>query len=351
MKVLVLGNGFDIAHGLPTKYKDFLKLATLAKKGQISWRDNKPEWVRKIDKEEDKEYLKSVCFSMGIDLWEEFSKLSRYNFWIKHFQNRKQILGENWINFEDEIKLVLNTVLTEIEQSKNELIDIRLLKDEEIIELCKARSLQKNNCTFRNLYNCLLKEHKNLIRMLEIYMDGYINRFPIKQNKFITKLEVEKVLSFNYTNIYTQNYNPDVECCYIHGKANWKNKTVENNMVLGFDDHYMEDTTVIPDFIPFEKYYQRIVNRTDNQYFDWLEELENNNDNVIHIYGHSLGPTDGDVLRLFILQKNVVVKIYYYNDIDRAEKIKNLAVVLGPNNLILFTGGKNPVIEFVKTGN
>lgn len=26
MNILVLGNGFDLAHGLPTKYKDFLDL-------------------------------------------------------------------------------------------------------------------------------------------------------------------------------------------------------------------------------------------------------------------------------------------------------------------------------------
>ncbi len=25
MNILVIGNGFDIAHGLPTTYKDFLK--------------------------------------------------------------------------------------------------------------------------------------------------------------------------------------------------------------------------------------------------------------------------------------------------------------------------------------
>ena len=25
MNILVIGNGFDLAHGLPTKYRDFLK--------------------------------------------------------------------------------------------------------------------------------------------------------------------------------------------------------------------------------------------------------------------------------------------------------------------------------------
>ena len=28
MKILLIGNGFDLAHGLPTAYKDFLKYCT-----------------------------------------------------------------------------------------------------------------------------------------------------------------------------------------------------------------------------------------------------------------------------------------------------------------------------------
>jgi len=31
MNILVIGNGFDLAHGLPTKYKDFLEFKGLRK--------------------------------------------------------------------------------------------------------------------------------------------------------------------------------------------------------------------------------------------------------------------------------------------------------------------------------
>ena len=34
------------------------------------------------------------------------------------------------------------------------------------------------------------------------------------------------------------------------------------------------------------------------------------------------------------------------DDFDRAEKVKNLAVILGPNNLIQLTGGINPILDF-----
>ena len=32
MNILVLGNGFDLAHGLPTKYSDFLEFAKVMQK-------------------------------------------------------------------------------------------------------------------------------------------------------------------------------------------------------------------------------------------------------------------------------------------------------------------------------
>lgn len=31
MNILVIGNGFDLAHGLPTKYKDFLFFCSVVK--------------------------------------------------------------------------------------------------------------------------------------------------------------------------------------------------------------------------------------------------------------------------------------------------------------------------------
>lgn len=104
-------------------------------------------------------------------------------------------------------------------------------------------------------------------------------------------------------------YDLTKECCYIHEEAN-KDKKISCNMVLGFDDHYMDGVTVVPELVPFEKYCQRIVNRTDNQYFEWLEKMQSEEENTIHIYGHSLGPADGDVLKQFIHASNTKTIVY-----------------------------------------
>ena len=52
------------------------------------------------------------------------------------------------------------------------------------------------------------------------------------------------------------------------------------------------------------------------------------------------------VLKQFILSANTKTIVYYRNDFDRAEKIKNLAIILGPDKLIQLTGGIAPNIEF-----
>ena len=36
MNILVIGNGFDLAHGLPTKYTDFLFFCSSDKKHQFT---------------------------------------------------------------------------------------------------------------------------------------------------------------------------------------------------------------------------------------------------------------------------------------------------------------------------
>ena len=42
MNILVLGNGFDLAHGLPTKYTDFLKFVEVIK--QVVEVDSANDW-------------------------------------------------------------------------------------------------------------------------------------------------------------------------------------------------------------------------------------------------------------------------------------------------------------------
>ena len=69
LDILIIGNGFDLAHGLKTSYKDFLEFCKL----QIESKNS------------------------------EYYKKFATNLWLKHFITRQLNLGNTWIDLESEI--------------------------------------------------------------------------------------------------------------------------------------------------------------------------------------------------------------------------------------------------------
>ena len=69
----------------------------------------------------------------------------------------------------------------------------------------------------------------------------------------------------------------------------------------------------------------------------------------IYIYGHSLDVTDKDVLSRLIMMENTKTHIYYHNREALAKQIENLVKVIGEENLIRKTGGKERTIEFIQS--
>ncbi len=141
--------------------------------------------------------------------------------------------------------------------------------------------------------------------------------------------------------VYKDLYDRDVNCCYIHGQA--FNNTMPDNIILGFDDGYKNDSDVVPEFTCFEKYYQRIVRCTDTRYIWWLKQMDKESNNV-YVYGHSLSHSDGDILRHFFETNDTRIIIYYFNEEDRNKKISNLALILGCEKLIELVGEIDPRI-------
>lgn len=342
MKVLIIGNGFDVAHGLPTKYTDFLKICRFSKTESVFWFESIPQVSYRNLKNSEKELFESFVKALGRELYEEFQNNINNCFWIEHFVEKEKVIGGTWLNFEDEIKAVVESVIRDKNNSSFEVVE--RLTNKALDAHCNVHSFYQSKKTFKDLFKLIMLELKKLTRALEIYMDGFVATISIDKINLIEKLEVDNIISFNYTDTYTAIYDLTKECCFIHGEAN-KDKNIPCNIVLGFDDHYLDGVSVVPELVPFEKYCQRIVNRTDNKYFEWLESMKRE-DNIVYIYGHSLGPADGDVLKQFIQMENTSTVVYCLNEFDRAEKIKNLAVILGPDNLIKLTGGINPSIEF-----
>lgn len=106
------------------------------------------------------------------------------------------------------------------------------------------------------------------------------------------------------------------------------------------------------EFAGFRKYNQRILRRTSSTYRDWLDHIRDTPhvQRELIIFGHSIGVTDKDVLRPFILAPNMRTVVYYHDDTAFSEKLANMTPIIGMEEVISRTGGKNRTLIFAEQG-
>lgn len=348
MKILVVGNGFDKQHELKTGYVDFIKFCDAVKNVDICKKRG-----GLMDYLPEEKILYDQLYNNGVELYKEFIDIVD-SFWITYFSELKNRIGEKWINFETEIERVVKDILTEWKEERNAGRPYSNMAGKNTY-----RYFRKYNTamTYGKCFEILQEDLKKLDRALEIYLCIIVEKEMEGKSEFplFSSLRPDKVLSFNYTRTFIEIYDHDgnTEYDFIHGKAELSRKMEECNLVLGFDDHYFEKADTVLELVPFEKYYQRIVNRTGNKYLNWLEEKSDAGTLIkknIYFYGHSMSPADGDILKSLILCPEAKTTIFYRkgHEEERAGMIQNLAVVLTPEELIKRTGGKDPLIEFVE---
>lgn len=368
MNILIVGNGFDRAHNLPTDYKDFLEFTNQFLEFK-ELQDN--NMVTGWSDEEDTTYMPYFC-----KLYNNKHQPPRYgktikelyecindNLWIAYFKQVK--IRDGWIDFESEISRIIQMLddvrfraIIEFENSN----DSAVLTNYELRQLIQLIPDLKGTLFVKEIIDLkerLLDDLNKLIRCLEIYLSDYVGNLEIKTNiPFLESLEINKVLSFNYTNTYEEVYDPEnllgTEYDFIHGKADILNDTDSCNMVVGIDE-YLEGDERNKDneFIYFKKFFQRIYKGTGNKYLEWLNdaiprpnEKYNPPATNVYIYGHSLDSTDGDILRDIILAPNTKTTIFYHNKEAFGKQIANLVKVITEDELIRRTGGMNKSIEF-----
>lgn len=346
MDILIVGNGFDLAHGLKTSYKDFLEYCS-------------------------KKNIKD--FTEGEPL---YKKCCETNIWMKHFITRQRELANTWIDLENEIYGVIKT-LTKRAIIRNNIrqvlyIDKRgnnfnLLKIENFLrEPLWNEKLSKIGCEepYRNYivnYSienstdlvCLLYKHlrefaQNFERyLLEVVLSS-INEKGIKyQFSLQAPNKAVHVLSFNYTDTYERLYklkstyaNPKSYYVYVHGKA----RNSQNcNLVLGTHSFYNYLPNSLSEEIPvefnvFKKHNQRHKYGTIEAYQDFLKILTDKRrviKPVFHVIGHSLDKTDHNILKhVFLANKNAVINIYFHNEEAQERLINNITDIIGEDEVM-----------------
>lgn len=393
MNILLLGNGFDLAHGLPTKYITFLKFCKCIEK-IYTLNTNYPvgkfdQYIaahlssnkdlckilhrafqnRKIIENSSPKSKSSISYTTQNPALDEMYTHIKDNFWLKYFSNCRTRLNGNWIDFEAEISRVIQALDKSSEIIQNRKFPSILHGNKQILldiaSVClKIHSPNLHTIFFNeNSFDKFIKElelHlKRLTRALEIYLAGVAEMLETaKKITEIMEIKPDKVLSFNYTDTYKRLYgmNKNIQYDHIHGKACLSNTLETNTMVLGINE-YLPDARKnrTLKFAAFKKYYQRIHKETGAQYTQWLDELEKdrvrkdgNKPDNLYIYGHSLDVTDRDILEKLLSNENLKTTIYYVNKKIYGRQIINLIKLIGQDELIRRTGESTKTIVFQK---
>ena len=349
-KILIIGNGFDLYHGLPTRYTDFLFFAK-------NWKVFKDEYDKqdKSGVTSEGETIK-VCLGQNNNLTEEslldfashanlyFEEHIAYldehiqdNAWLAYFMENC-IPGCNWIDFEAEIERALNQVelyYCRTLPSVKDDIPVKYMPElmRKVVYLFSKRA-EQSGMGYQNLASnifhsydaaperlnrnkALLLEFMKmeldiLIKCLNYYILDFVSVIDCGvYSEQIKGLGGIYLLNFNYTYTYAAVYGKRalIEHHPIHGEAK------EENLVLGISDETFPNTL---DYIYFQKYFQRIQRKTGNYYKKWpvrpAHATLEDSPVQVYIMGHSLNKVDKGVLKDFFEEPNVKqIKIFYHN--------------------------------------
>lgn len=332
MNILLIGNGFDMAHKLPATYADFLKFVEVMKQilggttetSHIDWKDIN----FKI-----REQIASILWNCPDRILlqrRKWEKLIADNCWIEYFLQCQSYIGENWIDFESEISRGIQEFdknLENVDLNSNACREklpnnffrnlfmintdalhdsIRLKFAEEIEEKHIKLSVseysermrqyeelnpveESQEMEYKEIIRRLEDDLNKLILALEIYIADYVDKLMLEQKSpdIVRLLEevvacerLDTFISFNYSHTLNRVYGVEIKQTdnggnfdFIHGEA--RTGTSENNMILGIDEYIKgkgKNKNLL--FLAYKKYYQRIYKETGNQSKCWADTIK-----------------------------------------------------------------------------
>ena len=367
-RLVLVGNGFDLAHGLKTSFFDFINYCAF-------------KIIEYIDKQyQNKSYIfadhatisKKIVFkknkhspySINSINFQKFIELIKpqHNSSIPYIEKYKAICEQCIIEIEKEdisnsfIKLVSNSFFKIIVYNSTNQNWAGIEKDfydalltSSLIKPTSGYSSVKNidnlNENFEEIINCLeeyllyaqnteININSNLLGYLkkDIFSHEVINNFSVKINrismwdvfhdefKFEPKsLGINKTLflNFNYTNLVKeyikQEQSNSYQLIHIHGELN----NQHNPIIFGYGDE--KDSS-----------YQELENKNDNRYLQYLKShhyfLNSNYKDLlnfieqgkyqIYIWGHSCATSDRVLLETIFEHDNCISIIPFYHKKD-----------------------------------
>lgn len=408
-KILILGNGFDLAHFLPTKYDHFMhtmrNVEEYSQDTPMTFQELYTDLIsnEKHFFENTIKLYKTEDVTLSLDEVKKLQDKLRKNGWFQYFKSYIDSGIDTWIDFENEMEVVLSAVcyiISEIEKNVEYLhyfsTDILFLSDKMFNKNIKRKYPFINNLlenfsitdkysihadTKMVLDKAFVKYYlgqpvdicsSSLLKYLEEDLIGFIEIFS-EYIAFIDKLEVKnalkkpEVFEKDLDAIYSFNYSSTIERLYSHSNINFihgnSGKNSNKKIVLGISE--LQNQILIDNkAYGFVKYYQKLINNTDYQFLrsnSPVIELEKNMKSQsltkyhpieIYIWGHSLDSSDRDYIHeIFSFNQgekpSVRVIVYYYS--KPHAQLSNLIYILDKDTIE--TWMKNKWLEFIEMPN
>ena len=316
-RLILIGNGFDLAHGLKTSYKDFLTDYLFCCINSFYKNKEYKDPLLEISYVHSGTVFapKTVESSFQILIDEikmfETSKLISVKYKSVFFKDLiTNFVDLNWVDFENEYFNALKKCKSNSEFNYHNVIS---LNNE--FEFIKGKFEQ------------YLYQLQGLVgKVPEIYKFANIFCEDIKASEIVT-YSLEKdvkpnrlyVLNFNYTSTVTESYNRcnrnfNIDVNFIHGELCQS----DNPIIFGFGDEYDKD-------------YKEFENHKNNSLFKHIKSFNyfktrnyhdlvrftDNDDFQVYIIGHSCGLSDRTMLKqIFEHEKCKSIKIFHYNRTD-----------------------------------
>lgn len=326
-QVLIIGNGFDIAHGLPTSFKDFsnyllneilipdLKKYVL----ETGKSDYYTDGIRKIFKQ----FLFPVGYNNNYSLEGVLLNLSK--------ENIKKSMIDNKMVFLDHLE---NSFLSTLYREQDEFwFDIESTYFKFLRGIPKSYDRSSHKSRLLKLNN-ELKQIRDLLReyliTLKIERESPVKDFT---KDLLTHLELSGdgsnevlVIDFNYTQTIRSFDLTGYQHYPIHG-------TLESDIIFGWGNDKDEDYSTIKNLndddylMNFKTHHYLKENYYQIIHHNLIKVNEKYN---VHVLGHSLGITDKSLLQE-IFESDNCTKIYIYlrsdkYDTEIAPEDKQIAV-------------------------
>ena len=345
-KLMIIGNGFDLAHGLKTSYSNFIDwyLEMIGKeivkceldkyesdlfKCKLNWEINTllPKTIKKyLEQKSEFDEKKIIQYIKGN---RDFGSSFKSELFQNIFSGAS---AKKWVDIENEYYRLLvkksnpESTFDDVVKLNNDLkfIQDKLVEYLKIVEGTKAEPIEE----IRNkIYSPILK------REICLGWNGNLFSSIIEGRTLSNEITPQNtmLLNFNYTSTAEKYFDSDwinFTINYIHGKLN-----KPENIIFGYGDELDDNYTKLEKY-PNNKCLDNIksirYSETPN-YRRMLEIIESDVFQVC-IMGHSRGNSDRTLLNTIFEHKNCVsIKPYYYIKEDGTDNYSELVQNISRN--------------------